>query len=1710
MSSNKNQKKEEGQSRILYPPDSQGKKDQAKEILRYVDHIIWLENHIQTKFGEFACLIEGQPLPPLVHPVWVTAEPRPQRNRTGLRSQTNAQASDDASVDENAQSDTATASQVPANGITIEIYNNQYQEIDKQIAKRKELLPQVVGSVIATFSSSFLTHIKNTASAKTAKRNNDVINILKEAEAWFMSYLNPTSDEEINLQEKKDYEDKFKKLHQTQDQSVDEWKNTFNSHVDILKTFGINLTEKEKAFEFIIKLNHTLYKSKVDILREEEEDFKVKKKHHTTLEKEKGFPVTMAEAYDTARLWEHQNVLRPKQQKKKRKQPEAEESKEEEDAPENKSYARIKKGKGNGKRIYFKTHEEREKWEKERSYPGSAGKIKAKERPKHPFGTKPSEIGLKACSYNHAPGDDTDHLSYHCPLKKRAYAMVQEQIKKPTASSITPSVSSGATTTSTLSDWSQPRTENQQQEYAFMSRLCDMMMPRMMEISQQQQNEKRYTHMMVFAYKQTKTNPYTLLLDTGGSDNDFAHPAFIFNKRENPNKNIPITTVMGNYFCQEICTVPFLGRSGVSKPGSLNIISFGKLKKTPNISIEANPEIDFVKVKFILLNVTINFDFNHSSDVLLADGERLAERISEYKSKADLYNLDIFELIHENVNIDKIGEYAYGNKGPKKLNAISYLNQTQADSNIKSYAKVNLNEDKPVTKRSIELATQVRRLQHASGSFGPDKFAESVSNGSIVLEKMVPISIIRKADEILGFDPDAIAGIMTHPRNYPTIAEYRVDITKNEVLMMTDIIDDGNTLLLTSIISPSAYVLGEIIENKSAQELMKALTAQILWFRTVAGKKVKKIVSDSETGLKAIQDDLLTWSTNAGENIENSASLENLPRGVKPALIDRCIRTLKDHVRSMKSRIQSQQYNFPIDGLLTTALYINCICFMNLLSHKHNPNNASAHKVIFGEPAMIQKIAKHKPLDVVGVPVEGLQSNLTANRKSVYALALYPIKPWSNIFKWAYLNLESAMVIERSHAVQLPFNKKISDAIVNLVNDKNSKLFKFSKKGKKIVLPILPVEEKEVLKADIPTTPDQGSASLSFPIKGVETMEPSQIFQTPEKTPTVTNLINDPEPEAISPMFSPVNKIREDLFSEPITSLRISKCGFIKDKNYDFNDFPIISFLLLKNIDEKDALPSQCSAERAIKTSYHDDVYRAVADEIKGMVDRKVWKGVDIKNLSKEERKAIIRSSCFVKRKLNAIENIFKFKARIVTDGSMQDRTLYKESDISSPTVKLATIFTLAVIAAAYGYDISTADVAQAYLNSPMPFKVHVKLTKLVSEILSKEHVEFKKYLDEKNQITVQLQKGQYGCIESAKLWYNTISKFLKSKGFSANPYDECLFQKINSDGSRIYTAIYVDDLFTIASDPKLINELNKDLENEYGKMSINLTKIHKYLGMKFDFSENSKVKVTMQDYLAEIVSESDIKTVAETPAGDNLFNISPKSPLLEEKQRESFHSTVAQLLFAAIRVRPDILLPVIFLTSRVTKATEEDAKKLRRILRYLKGTSELGIILGPDADGELRIHMFADASYGVHEDCKSHSGIDLTLGRGPIRCRSIKQKIVARSSTEAEIIAASDASKEAAHQANLLEAMQFELQPVIFHQDNQSAIKMMENGGSYSDRTKHMKIRYFFIKQYLDSGEFLIEYTPTDIMIADILTKPLQGKKFIQLRDKLLGYSLH
>ena len=241
----------------------------------------------------------------------------------------------------------------------------------------------------------------------------------------------------------------------------------------------------------------------------------------------------------------------------------------------------------------------------------------------------------------------------------------------------------------------------------------------------------------------------------------------------------------------------------------------------------------------------------------------------------------------------------------------------------------------------------------------------------------------------------------------------------------------------------------------------------------------------------------------------------------------------------------------------------------------------------------------------------------------------------------------------------------------------------------------------------------------------------------------------------------------------------------------------------------------------------------------------------------------------------------------------------------------------------------------------------------------------------------------------------------MNKSGYQTNPYDQCIFQKVNDDGNKIYIALYVDNLFTVSSSQSLIDELNSILEKQFGVLSNKNGKQHTYLGMQFDFNFNKKVNISMTDNLKEIVQESDIQKVAETPAAENLFSVSETATLLDEDAWEFFHTTVTKLLYAAVRVRPDILLPIIFLSSRVTKATIEDSKKLKRVLRYLKGSYDLGMNLCPDRDCVLRVHMFADSSFGVHPDTKSHTGIFLTLGVGAILCKSVKQRIVTKSSTE-------------------------------------------------------------------------------------------------------------
>jgi len=249
----------------------------------------------------------------------------------------------------------------------------------------------------------------------------------------------------------------------------------------------------------------------------------------------------------------------------------------------------------------------------------------------------------------------------------------------------------------------------------------------------------------------------------------------------------------------------------------------------------------------------------------------------------------------------------------------------------------------------------------------------------------------------------------------------------------------------------------------------------------------------------------------------------------------------------------------------------------------------------------------------------------------------------------------------------------------------------------------------------------------------------------------------------------------------------------------------------------------------------------------------------------------------------------------------------------------------------------------------------------------------------------------------------------------------------------------------------------------------------------------------------------ADTKGTANSPAGLNLFNVQIDSPVLSTSDKDKFHSTVARLLYLAKRTRPDLLLTVSFLTTRVQAPTESDNTKLQRALKYVNGTRELGLRLTYNSTNT--VHAYIDASYGVHDDYRSHTGMVISLGAGSVDVRSTKQKLNTKSSTEAELVGLSDMCSKVIWHREFLIAQGMDVPPARIYQDNQSTMAMVDRGSSTSDRTRHVAIRYYWVKDRMEAKEIEVVYCPTEDMIADILTKPLVGTQFINLRNALLNW---
>lgn len=270
---------------------------------------------------------------------------------------------------------------------------------------------------------------------------------------------------------------------------------------------------------------------------------------------------------------------------------------------------------------------------------------------------------------------------------------------------------------------------------------------------------------------------------------------------------------------------------------------------------------------------------------------------------------------------------------------------------------------------------------------------------------------------------------------------------------------------------------------------------------------------------------------------------------------------------------------------------------------------------------------------------------------------------------------------------------------------------------------------------------------------------------------------------------------------------------------------------------------------------------------------------------------------------------------------------------------------------------------------------------------------------------------------------------------------------------------------------------------------------------MDIERDKNGNFLMNQSHYIEEIIKLAGLTDakVSKIPIDPGYHKIdSSNSKLCNQKQ---YQKLIGQLLYISVNSRPDISASISILSQKLSNPNELDLNEVKRVLRYLKGSSKLKLQLSANNSSAAELVGYSDADWAeCRTDRKSNSGFIFKFNNGTISWACRKQSCVTLSSTEAEFVALCEASQEAVWLRRLLSDLdEMQLQSTIIFEDNQSCIKQLQTE-KFSNRTKHVDTKYHFIKD-LNNKDLKFIYCSTEEMVADILTKPLQRVRTEKLR---------
>ena len=509
----------------------------------------------------------------------------------------------------------------------------------------------------------------------------------------------------------------------------------------------------------------------------------------------------------------------------------------------------------------------------------------------------------------------------------------------------------------------------------------------------------------------------------------------------------------------------------------------------------------------------------------------------------------------------------------------------------------------------------------------------------------------------------------------------------------------------------------------------------------------------------------------------------------------------------------------------------------------------------------------------------------------------------------------------------------------------------------------------------------------------------------------------------------------------------------------------------------------------------------AVLAELQQLIDRDVWGYIRTADLSVTQLKKVIKSLVFIKEKVDA-KALVKMKARLVAGGNGQDKSVYE--NISSPTVSMEAVMCIIAIAALQRRKIATVDVTGAFLEVEMPEddEVLMELDTTVTRILQTIDPTVVPFINSDGKVIVRLKRALYGCVQSARLWFEKLRATLIEFGFESNPYDLCTFNK-EVGGKQVTVAFHVDDLLITSESDDSITLLINYLRSKFKGVTEMRGAVHGYLGMRITV-RNDCIEVDMSGYIDKIMKDRDSIKKTNNPSGPSLMDESKESVLLNERSQKVFHADVAKALFLAKRVLYQIMPPISVLAGRVGKATAEDQVKLDKVYGYIG--SNRNSVLRFKCGGAFELLAYVDASWAVHDDRHGRTGIIIMLAGCCVGAWTFKQKIVTLSSTESELVALSDGVKHVMWYRRWMMSQGIRLGPTVVYQDNSAVMQLMKNERRANQRTRHLDVRLFCPRDLELAGDISLVWCPTEDMIADLMTKPVQGALFQKLVTLLTG----